>query len=47
MDIADVATLVSIMLGNSEDIYNAADVNNDTNINIYDMNELVNILLDK
>lgn len=47
VDIADVAALVSIMLGISEDIYNAADVNNDTNINIYDMNELVNILLDK
>lgn len=45
VNIADVAALVSIILGRSSDTYNAADVSGDGVVNINDVHSLVKLVL--
>ena len=45
--IADVTTLVNIVLGKGNDIHGSADVNGDGSVTIADVTALVNIVLEK
>lgn len=47
VNIADIASLIDILLGNSTDIHGMADVDNNGAININDVNKLVEIIEEK